>query len=279
MRRNRFLAAAVLAATVAVSTGCAASPPPVSDKVQEYYDANKDRPLGAAASKSATATPTAAPVPVGFDLASIKGALATNPALTISVLGDSTGNSTGEWVDLWGKHLSETATVTIHLWDQDKEQWRGQPTVYPGATGRTIEIWNGSQPGSSADYPATRLTVMQPNKPDFVILSFGHNGQAKGVASQFQTTQDAVAAKWGGKLPIVAVIQNAAGQPRAAQTDANQVVVREWASVNGIPTIDVRAAFDKLPDLQANLVDDGLGVHPNPAGQQVWADTVIAALG
>jgi len=284
LRRNRFLAAAVLAATVAVSTGCASSPPPVSQQVQDYYDANKDRPLGVTpgaspASASAAAKPSVAPIPVGFDLASIKAALASNPAVTISVLGDSTGNSTGEWVDLWGKHLSTTASVTIHLWDQDKESWRPNATAYPGPEGRTIEIWNGSQPGSTADYPSSRLKVMQPNKPDFVILNFGHNGSAGAVASQLQQTTDAVSAQWGGKLPTVAILQNAAGAPRTMQTDANQNVLKAWAVSTGIPTIDVRSAFDALPDLKAYLVDDGLGVHPNPAGQQIWADTVVATLG
>lgn len=280
MRRNRLFAAAILAATVAVSAGCAATPPPVSQQVQDYYDANKDRPLdAAAASKSASATPTAAPVPVGFDIASIKTALATNPALTISVLGDSTGNSTGEWVDLWGKHLSATAAVTIHLWDQDKESWRPNATFYPGPEGRSIEIWNGSMPGATADFPASRLKVMQPEKPDFVIYSFGHNGQAAAVSSHFQATSDAVTAQWGSKLPTVAIIQNAASAPRTMQTDANQSALKAWASAAGIPTVDVRSAFDALPDLKANLVDDGTGVHPNAAGQQVWVDAVIAALG
>lgn len=38
MRRSRLLAAVVLAASVAVSTGCAATPPPVSEKVQQAYE-------------------------------------------------------------------------------------------------------------------------------------------------------------------------------------------------------------------------------------------------
>jgi len=38
LRSNRLLAAAVLAATLAFSTGCAATPPPVSAKVQDAYN-------------------------------------------------------------------------------------------------------------------------------------------------------------------------------------------------------------------------------------------------
>jgi len=277
LRRNRFLAAAILAATVAVSTGCATSPPPVSQKVQDYYDANKDRPLGSNA--SAPAAPPAAPVTVGFDLPSIKTAVATNPTVVISVLGDSTGDAKGEWVDLWAKHLASTASVTVHFWDQRTENWSPNKAFYPGAAGRSIEIWNGSQPGAMADYPATRIKVMQPAKPDFMILSFGHNGSTSAIGPSLLATTNAVTTQWGGKVPTVAVLQNAAGEPRTAQTNNNQAALKLWATNNGVPVIDVRAAFDAVPDITTVLKDDETGVHPNDAGSQIWADTVITALG
>lgn len=277
MRRNRFLAAAVLAATVAVSTGCASSPPPVSQKVQDYYDANKDRPLGGSA--PASTAPTAPPVAVGFDVASMKTATATNPSVVISVLGDSTGNAKGEWVDLWAKHLASSASVTVHFWDQNAEDWSPNPTYYPGAAGRSIEIWNGSQPGAMADYPATRMKVMQPAKPDFTILSFGHNGSTSSIGPSLLATTNAITTQWGGKIPTVAILQNAAGEPRTGQTNSNQAALKQWATNSGTPLIDVRAAFDSVANISTVLVDDGTGVHPNPAGSQLWVDAVIATLG
>ena len=39
---RRFLTIAVLAATLAAAAGCSTTPPPASDQVQKYYDANKD---------------------------------------------------------------------------------------------------------------------------------------------------------------------------------------------------------------------------------------------
>jgi lysophospholipase L1-like esterase len=51
---RRVLSAAVVAASVALATGCASAPPAVSDKVQKYYDEN--------AGKAASATPSVRPV-------------------------------------------------------------------------------------------------------------------------------------------------------------------------------------------------------------------------
>ena len=277
LRRFRFLTAAVLASAVAVSTGCMATPPPVSQKVQDYYDANKDRALGQ--STAASTAPAITPVAFGFDIPSIKTAVATNPTVTISVLGDSTGDARGEWVDLWGKHLAATASVTVHFWDQRTEDWSPTTAFYPGAAGRSIEIWNGSQGGAMADYPATRLKVMQPAKPDFMILSFGHNGPTSAISPTLLATSEAVTTQWGGKIPTVAVLQNAAGEPHTEQTNNNQTALQLWATNNGVPVIDVRAAFDAVPDITTVLKDDQTGVHPNDAGSQIWADTVTAALG
>lgn len=276
MRNTRIIAAALLAATIAFTTGCAHTPPPVSQQVQDYYDQAQAR-----ASQRATPTPTAtaAPLPAGFDLASIKAVIANNPTVVVSVLGDSTGNGPGEWVDLWGKHLAAVASVTIHTWDQDVHDWRAKVTSYPGPAGRSIEIWNGSMPGATADYPATRMTIMQPTKPDVTILSFGHNGMPGVVGPDLLLTTNAVTTLWGGQVPTVAILQNAAGAPRVKQTDANQAALKLWASNSGTPLIDVRSSFDAAPDLAALLNPDGTGVHPNAAGQQLWVDAVIAALG
>ncbi|WP_309076017.1 SGNH/GDSL hydrolase family protein [Paenarthrobacter sp.] len=199
--------------------------------------------------------------------------------MTISVLGDSTGNAKGEWVDLWAKHLASFASVTVHLWDQNAENWSPNQTYYPGAAGRSIEIWNASQPGAKADYPSTRIKVMQPTKPDFVILSFGHNGAPTAIGPNMFATMNAVNTQWGGKVPTLAILQNAAGEPRTLQTNNNQAALKVWAAGNGVPLIDVRAAFDSVQDINTVLMADGTGVHPNAAGQQLWVDAVISALG
>lgn len=273
MRFTRLFTAAIAAGALVLSVGCAATPPPVSQQVQEYYDANKD--LHAGQSGTSAATPVAQPV----SLERIKATLVTNPVVTISVLGDSTGDAQGEWVDLWAQHLAASATVSVHSWDQASEDWYPTATTYPGPDGRIVEIWNASKQGAAANYPATRIKVMQPSKPDFMILSFGHNGQASAMGPNMLTTMSAVTQLWNGKIPAIAVIQNAAGEPRTNVTDANQAALKHWASINAVPTIDVRASFDRVADIKTVLLDDGTGVHPNSAGQKLWLDAVIASLG
>lgn len=82
----------------------ASYPPPVSDKVLEYYS----HPPSPTVAPSALLEVTPAE--------GIRAAIASDKPMTISVLGDSTGNDAGEWVDLWSQHLAEDATVTLRTW-------------------------------------------------------------------------------------------------------------------------------------------------------------------
>lgn len=219
------------------------------------------------------------PAPTAATIEPAAALVAGTGPLTISVLGDSTGNSTGEWVDLWARDLAAAGnSVTIHLWDQETEQWRDQTVSYPGGP-RQITIWNGSMPGAQADYPRDKLDVIQPEQPDLLILNYGHNGQPSAISGTFQATLTAVDEKWDEPFVTVAVIQNAAAEPRAVRSADNHAQVREWALSAGVPVIDVRAAFEEQPDLAPLIVDDGTGVHPNEVGSRIWADTVTAALG
>jgi len=103
---RRILTAAVMAAAIASTAGCAHTPPPVSDKVAQYYS-NPPKP-------KAVKTPAA--------LASTV-ALLKDPkrAWSIGVLGDSTGNAEDEWVYLLAVDLSVEydRPVIILNWDID----------------------------------------------------------------------------------------------------------------------------------------------------------------
>ncbi|WP_181036367.1 SGNH/GDSL hydrolase family protein [Arthrobacter sp. B1805] len=234
----------------------------------EAYNAKVTTP--AIATSPATGTATSSPAPQTSEQVSLDG------ASIISVLGDSTGNSSGEWVDLWAQDLAKNATVTVHMWDQLKQQYYSQPKVY-GTAEKQITIWNGSMSGASADYPVDKLSVIQPETPDIVLLSFGHNGTPQNIGPAFQATYDAIASA-APEAETSVIIQNPANPPRTERTDENQAAVKQWAGTNGLPTLDVRSAFDTKPDLTALLLDDGTGVHPNDAGSRVWADAIITAL-
>jgi hypothetical protein len=260
---RRILTAAVLAAAVVSSAGCASTPPPVSEKVQTYYNEN--------------ATPAALPSPPdsAFSLADVRGLIAGKKDLTVAVLGDSTGNGAGEWVDLWAQHLAKGATVTLHLWNEKRQEWLPDPLVY-GDASRTIEIWDGAQPGASVDYGLAHLAQFQPQKPDILFFNYGHNqGKTSIVEGMFEISQT-TDAKWKTKVPAIVTLQNPAQGDRKAISARSQYAAKLWASSAGYPFVDVTESFAAKPDLAALMIDP---VHPNAAGSRIWADKVIATLG
>jgi hypothetical protein len=269
LRFSRLLTAAVLAGSLTLVTGCASEPPPVSDKVQKYYDENVNKPMTAAPSAT-----TAALKGEGM-LGAIQQAIAGPDPVTISVLGDSTGNGPGEWVDLWSKHLVKYGTVTLHMWNQAANDWEPEPRVFLGGP-KTITVWNGSQPGSTYTYPLERLETMQPEKPSFTIMSFGHNMAAKSADAGAAELLAAVDMKWGAAVPAAITLQNPAQGEREPHTKSSVDALTAWAPRAGYPTINVNKAFLDAGPIAALLQDV---VHPNPAGSQIWVDTVIATLG
>lgn len=220
---------------------------------------------------SATASPGADPAQT---LQTVRALVSGKDALTISVLGDSTGNSTGEWLDLWAKDLTAYGTVTIHMWDEKAHAWLPTPTVYQGGE-RAITIWNGSQPGSTYVYALERLAVMQPEKPSFMIHNYGHNKATQRTDAGAMDLMAAVDAKWG-KTPAVVILQNPSRNSRQLTSAYSVEVLRGWAPRAGYPVVDVYSAFRDAGALDTLLVDD---VHPNPAGSRIWADTIKAVLG
>ncbi|MDR6505636.1 SGNH/GDSL hydrolase family protein [Arthrobacter oryzae] len=256
----------VLAVGLAVLAGIA---------LLQVLDAGKSpvQPAGTA-SESAAVPPQAAPEDA-VTVRDLQTMVSGTDALTISVLGDSTGDEPGEWVDLWARHLSKRGTVTLHFWDAATNDWKAHPIVYPGPD-RAITVWNGSRSGASHAYPLEHLDRIQPSRPSFTVLSFGHNPAPERADRGAAELLAAADAKWAARVPAAIVLQNPSEGLWEKQTADSVAALRSWAPGAGYPTIDVNEAFRVhrgLPDL---LTDD---VHPNSAGQRLWADTVAAALG
>ena len=207
-------------------------------------------------------------------LGAVKGLLAGADPITISVLGDSTGNATGEWVDLWAKDLTANATVTLHQWDDKNNTWIPEPVVY-GDAERQITIWNGSMPGSTYAYALGNFDAIQPEKPSFVIHNFGHNKAPQRADAGAMDLLAAVDAKWGPTSAVI-VLQNPSRGARELTSADSVHVLRGWADRTGHPVVDVDAAFRTAGPIEGLLADD---VHPNAAGQRIWADTIKATLG
>jgi hypothetical protein len=219
-----------------------------------------------------SATPTESPNPVTLDRA--KAVLATKSSVVISVLGDSTGDDKGEWVDLWAKKLGDSRRVTVHRWDPETNDWRDGAATY-GSDGPRVTIWNASVADAKAGSPADGLEAMTPDKADLVLYSFGHDDSASAIAKGLTTTAAAVDKRWTD-IPSVVILPNpVANQKRDAQNRTIAAVSR-WAKESGTPTIDVAKAFrDSSEEIPTLTKDNG---EPSAMGSELWADTVLAAL-
>lgn len=243
-----------------VLSGCAHTPPPVSDKVAQYYSNPPEPTLNQVQPLKVT------------PLADIQGLVSGDAPLTVSVLGDSTGNDAGEWVELWAQHLGATNSVTVHRWTQGAATW---PVTTYGEGKRVVNIWNGSEPGSNGMFARERFHAMQPVKPDLVIYNYGHNDSPSGAASDVEALQRMAEARWGAGLPFVVTLQNAS-RGKYQRVSAKSVSEQKaWAVQRGVPVIDIESTISEQ-NLDELLFDE---VHPNQQGSRFWADKVAEALG
>lgn len=240
--------AALLAAVVLslVATGCTPAPPPVSDRVQQAYEAGRTlKPLGPTATP--TPTPTAAPKTVAF-------------------LGDSytagDGASTGNtWVEL----LS------------DANNW--QPMNFGRAgTGYLTSLETGGAATCGLDicpnYLAMADLVIEA-QPDVVIVSGGHNDGAV-LYPQLKFAIAELFAKLRTGLPdaeIIAIAPVWADEPLAEDFSAVTEAVEAGVTAVDGSFIDLGTPLENRPDLIAPDF-----VHPNDAGHQYLATVTGKAL-
>jgi lysophospholipase L1-like esterase len=190
---------------------------------------------------------------------------------TLSVIGDSTGDQPGEWVELWARRLADDGRrVALHQWAVDRFQ--PEPVQGP-ADGDEITIWNASLSGGQANWANDQLDAVQPERPDLILLSVGHNNLSTNIAGQLDELQRELDRRWDGQdIPLIAILQNPGHGEHEGRQKATLDVLRTWAADQSVPTIDVTSAFT---DPATQLQD---GVHPNERGSQIWADTVADAL-
>ena len=209
-------------------------------------------------------------------LQDLRGIVRTSDPLRISVLGDSTGNDPNEWVATWAEHLGETHRVTMHRWQGEQGRYNEARTLSYGTSGSPVVIWNISEPGATASYPADKLDAGQPEQPDVVILNFGHNNHKTNVGSQLGQVRQSLAKQWRTDLPTVVVLQNPGGNKHGAGQRETLVAVAQWAKEGRVPTINVASAFENAENQSLLMYDD---IHPNAMGSRLWADVVEEALG
>ncbi|MDI3331562.1 MAG: SGNH/GDSL hydrolase family protein [Micrococcus sp.] len=190
----------------------------------------------------------------------------------ISVLGDSTSDSSGEWVYRWAEKLGQDATVVVHTWNPEADDWFPQTRQY-GQGERTITIWNGSEAGTTPQAPLAQEDLRQPEPSHLTILNYGHNGSPDEVESALTELLEGLGDRGEDVAPVVLTAQNPTTGQEAETSDANRDLMREAAKEHNLPVIDVHAAFADSEDWKTLLADS---IHPNEQGQQLWADTVSA---
>ncbi len=225
---------------------------------------------GAATAGATTAATTTAvpPLDAPADLAAVRAAIA-KPGSVVVILGDSTGDERQEWPDLWTAGLADRQT-RLHLWTRAH---RYDPRPVVRGSGPALEVWNCSYPGSTTDYQLDRLAECIPTRPDAIILSHSHNLGVQTIVPGVDELLRAVYRSFG-PVPTAITLQN----PRFGHGAASQAqtvgALRSWATRGHWPVIDVYAAW--ASDGTPAMVPDG--VHPDAAGQALWARVVAQTL-
>lgn len=215
--------------------------------------------------------PTAAPLKPVLDKLSRGG-----DPVTVLVIGDSTGNSEGEWVDMLGNRLAADTgrPVTIRPWSDEDTAYG--PGIVKSGSGEPLTILNYSAPGRGPDYAIEHFGKAVTERPDLVIINHGHNTSGSDLDNALGRIVLRVTSQWDQPPAIMATIQN----PRTdnpVQSEAAIQAARNFGDRRpDVKMIDVHAAFVQQPDPTALLGD---GLHPNEAGQKVWTATVAQALG
>ncbi|MBG6185380.1 hypothetical protein IWX65_003359 [Arthrobacter sp. CAN_A214] len=197
----------------------------------------------------------------------------TSKPWIMTVIGDSTGNATGEWVHLIAAELSArySRPVVVHDWYLELNMYAGE-TVVGGGAGEPIIIWNGSAVGSGPEYSLEYLDTLMPEESELVIINHGHNSNPTAMA----TALPAIANRIPKNSALAITLQNPRTQTDAErQTAIVQQVRSDWAD-DPVTLVDVYDAFADTSNV-SNLVQED-GMNPNPQGQQLWAETVLRTL-
>jgi hypothetical protein len=244
----------------------------------------------ATAEATATATPTASPTSSSSDsptpspssstapasLAEARSVLARSSDVTVSVLGDGTGDSPTDWVTRWARALGVSRSVRLHRWLPDSRTWSSDVVTFGSPGQPQVSIWNCSQPYAKADFPADRIGNVQPEKPDLVLYSFGHSDSADSVTDHLSSTIAAVRTKWGTDIAGVVILQNPGRWSLRKDQDRTLSALRTWAAASEQPTIDVAKAFVDSPSPSSELMRDD--TYPSASGSLLWEQTVAKAL-
>ena len=198
----------------------------------------------------------------------------------VTVIGDSTGNEPGEWVDRVFRELSEELDRPLiqHPWDILTNEYLPEIRSNEDGASAPIIVWNGSASGKTGAYSLAHFATLVPAQPDLVIFNHGLNNVPKPatVAPQLTALVSEVERYWPQSVGFAAILENPRfDQWASAHTEVIDNVTSWLAENQAIRPIDVHSAYLEAAD-DTLLLPDLL--HPSPAGSALTAATVLDAL-
>ncbi|MCP2032728.1 lysophospholipase L1-like esterase [Okibacterium sp. HSC-33S16] len=199
----------------------------------------------------------------------------------VQVIGDSTGNEPGEWVDVAFRALAVELDRPLvqHPWDVLSTSYLSPIRSNDDAPNALLEVWNGSASGKTAAYSLANFGALVPVQPDLVILNHGLNNvlAPAQVGDEFTALIAELERSWPSQIGYAALLENPRLDQYAAAHEDVIAHVSEWLTEHPeVRSIDVRSAYLDSPDLPLLLLPDLL--HPTPAGSALTAATVLDAI-
>ncbi len=259
---------AVVAAALAVS-GVALSgwSPSFADATSSVAEPAPTAPPVAARTGSAPASPATSPAVIRPTPTPVPHLPSDRPS-TLAVIGDSTSNQLGAWVNVLGEEFGRSRLTHVQRMSQTGTGSYRAPVRY-GHKEPHLQVWNASTAAPFAAVAEEQVKQLLPQRPDIVVLSVGRTTQAGAVGEQLSATRSAILKAY--PQAQLAVVR----QPVASPTQQPAIAaVSAWATKLGVPTIDVAAAFAESQD--PGSLEDADGV--TDAGARLWAVTVHRAL-
>lgn len=228
-----------------------------------------------------TSTPTPTPTVARIAFADAWGRVQDNGRpFVIAVVGDSTANDEDEWANLAFQQLAQDLNRPLvhHVWDLATNSYVDNYDGNDDGSNAPLIVWNGSAPGMDGAYSLANIAAMIPEAPDAIFLNHGHNAfpTPTTLVDQLDQLRDSLTTTYP-EAGLASVIQNPRLDDRAEAFEAALATERQWLTEHPeILAIDVNAAYKSAGNLASLLNSDRL--HPSPAGSEVAAEAVLAAL-
>ncbi|WP_445995976.1 SGNH/GDSL hydrolase family protein [Okibacterium fritillariae] len=205
----------------------------------------------------------------------------TDRPFVVTVLGDSTGDEPGEWVDVAMRQIAteQNRPLIVHPWDNQLVGYLPEVLHNAGAPGAPLIVWNGSARGKTPAYSLAHLAVMAPEKPDVVIVNHGLNNvrNPADVGPQLSALLGTINRQWPASVGYAAILENPRFDEWAAAHAQVIDTVTGWLRANPtVLAIDVHSAYEATGNAIGLLLPDHL--HPSLEGSALTAATVLNAI-